>query len=77
MITSSKNHLYIVYHKVETNVYGVPCVGDDELLIHSRLIEDMGLPILRIMDMEFELENFITRCIYEGLQCRWGDLIAE
>lgn len=67
------DHLYLVYHRVDDAVMAMPCIGDEELLVHGKLVENMGIEIVRILDLEYDLDKFMTRILYEGLVQRWED----
>lgn len=66
-----RNHLYIVRHRLEGESISAPCVGDEEVLIHSKVAEHAGAKLESICCLESELNIWLSTCYLEGILKDW------
>ena len=66
-----RNHLYIVRHQIEGESIAAPCVGDEEVIIHSRIAEHAGGRLESICCLESELKTWLEICYTEGYLKGW------
>lgn len=65
-------HLYIVRHDLDGEQFSLPVVGDSELQTHITEAERFGARLSEIRDMEWELDQFVWRCCFEGMLNEWS-----